>query len=146
MNPFDPDLHFGLGNALALVCWVALAVSPASRPWASTVWLVTGRAVPLLLAVAYVALLVVHRGPGGFDSLARVRQLFDQPGLLAAGWLHYLAFDLFVGTWITKRAGQLGLHHAWVIPCLLLTFLFGPAGLLCFVLLCALRGLPVLKE
>ena len=146
MHPFDPDLHFGLGNALALACWVALAVSPPSRRWTPAVWAVTGRAVPLLLAVAYLGLLIVHRGPGGFDSLARVRQLFDQPGLLAAGWLHYLAFDLFVGTWIARRAGLLGVHHAWVIPCLLLTFLFGPVGLLAFSLLCVLRGLPILKE
>ena len=47
-----------------------------------------------------------HWGPGGFGSLAEVRQLFERPGLLAAGWLHYLAFDLFVGTWIARDAAQ----------------------------------------
>jgi Domain of unknown function (DUF4281) len=146
MNLFAPDLHFGLGNLIALACWVALAASPPSRRWAPAVWSVTGRAVPLLLALAYLGLLIVHRGPGGFGSLAQVRQLFDQPGLLAAGWLHYLAFDLFVGTWIARRAGQLGIHHALVLPCLVLTFLFGPVGLLCFALLCTLRGAPFLKE
>lgn len=146
MNLWAPDLHFGAGNTLALACWVALALSPPTRRWAPAVWAVTGRAVPLLLALAYLGLLVVHRGPGGFGSLAQVRQLFDQPGLLAAGWLHYLAFDLFVGTWMARRAGQLGLGHAWVLPCLLLTFLFGPLGLLAFFLVCALRGVPFFKE
>ena len=146
MNLLSPDLHFSLGNALALACWVALALSPPSRRWASGVWLVTGRVVPLLLALAYLALLLAHRGPGGFGSLAEVRQLFEQPGLLAAGWLHYLAFDLFVGTWIARRAATLGLHHAAVLPCLLLTFLFGPAGLLAFALWCQLRGHAFFKD
>lgn len=130
-----PTLAFQLGNLLALGGWVALIASPPTRPWAPTVWKLAGRAIPLMLAVAYVALIAVHWGPGGFGSLAQVRQLFDQPGLLAAGWLHYLAFDLFVGTWIARRAGELGLPHALAVPCLLLTFLFGPAGLLAFAAL-----------
>lgn len=142
----DPQLHFGAGNALALAGWLALAASPPSRRWAPAVWAFTGRVLPLLLALAYGALLVAHRGPGGFGSLAQVRQLFDQPGLLAAGWLHYLAFDLFVGTWIARRAGALGIPHVLVLPCLLLTFLFGPLGLLCFACLCLLRGVPFFKE
>ena len=131
---------------LALGGWVALVASPPRRRWAPTVWKFTGRAIPLLLAVAYVALIAAHWGPGGFGSLAQVRQLFDQPGLLAAGWLHYLAFDLFVGTWIARRAGELGLPHVLAVPCLLLTFMSGPAGLLAFAALRlahpATRGTP----
>lgn len=142
----SPDRVFGLGNTLALLGWIALALAAPSRRWAEAVWRVTGRVIPLVLAVAYVAMLVAHRGPGGFGSLAEVRQLFDRPGLLAAGWLHYLAFDLFVGTWIARRAGVLGIPHALVIPCLLLTFMFGPAGLLAFALLCQFRGRSFFKE
>ena len=57
------------------------------------------------------------------------------PGALTAGWVHYLAFDLFVGGWIATRAAETGMHHALLVPVLLLTFLFGPAGLLLFALL-----------
>jgi len=130
-----PALAFQIGNMLALSGWAALVVSPPRRPWAPRVWTFTGRVIPLLLAMAYVALITAYWGPGGFGSLAQVRQLFDQPGLLAAGWLHYLAFDLFVGTWIARRAGELGLPHFLAVPCLLLTFMFGPAGLLAFAVL-----------
>jgi hypothetical protein len=91
--------------------------------------------IPLLLALAYVALLSGHWGPGGFGSLAELRRLFEQPGLLAAGWLHYLAFDLFVGTWIARDAAQRGRSHLVVLPCLALTFLLGPAGLLAYAAL-----------
>ena len=86
----------------------------------------------LALGVAYVALLVAHWGPGGFGSLAEVRQQFEQPGLLAAGWLHYLAFDLFVGTWIARQGAERRIAHVLLLPCFALTFMFGPAGLLVF--------------
>ncbi len=139
MNPLDPDLAFRGGNALALMGWVALAASPPSRRWTPAVWLATGRLLPLTLGLAYVALLLGHWGPGGYGSLAEVRQLFDRPGLLAAGWLHYLAFDLFVGTWIAQASARRGVPHWAVLPCLALTFLFGPAGLLAFAVLVAIH-------
>lgn len=75
------------------------------------------------------------RGQGGFGSVVQVRALFDVPGALVAGWVHYLAFDLFVGSWIAERAAVMKLHRALLVPVLLLTFMFGPAGLLAFVLL-----------
>jgi hypothetical protein len=132
MDSLSPHLSFRAGNLLALAGWIALALSPPSRRWTPRVWQLTGWVLPLLLGIAYVALLVGHWGPGGFGSLAEVRQLFERPGLLAAGWLHYLAFDLFVGTWIARNAAQRGLPHAAVLPCLALCFMFGPAGLLAY--------------
>lgn len=134
MTP-SPDLVFQLGNALALLGWLALAVSAPKRSWTPRVWQLTGMTIPLVFALGYVSMLIGHWGPGGFGSLAEVRQLFDRPGLLAAGWLHYLAFDLFMGTWIARRAGELGIAHVVVLPVLVLTFLFGPAGLLAFAAL-----------
>jgi hypothetical protein len=132
MNPLDPDLAFRVANLVALAGWVALAASPPSRRWTPAVWRVTGGLIPLALGAAYVVLLLGHWGPGGYGSLAQVRQLFDRPGLLAAGWLHYLAFDLFVGTWIARQAARRGVSHLALLPCLALAFLFGPAGLLAF--------------
>ncbi len=134
-----PDGTFSAANALAAMAWIALAASPAGRRWTPAVWRLTGWWLPLLLAAAYIVLLLGHWGPGGFGSLAQVRQLFDQPGLLAAGWLHYLAFDLFVGTWMARDAAERGIAHGFVVPCLLLTFLFGPAGLLAYAALTSLK-------
>ncbi len=138
MNPLDPDTAFRLGGLLALAGWAALALSPPGRRWTPRVWQLTGWWLPLMLALAYAALIVRHWGPGGFGSLAEVRQLFERDGLLAAGWIHYLAFDLFVGTWIARDAAARGVRHLLVLPCLLLTFLFGPAGLLTYAALAAL--------
>lgn len=136
-----PDAVFQAGNALALVGWLALALSPYGT--ARAVWArrLAGRLLPLLLAVPYVALFATQgMGDGGYGSLAEVQRLLARPELLAAGWLHYLAFDLFVGTWIAERAGASGLPHVAVLPLLALTFLFGPAGLLAHAAVQALRG------
>jgi hypothetical protein len=61
-----------------------------------------------------------------------VEQLFQNRWLLLAGWVHYLAFDLLLGAWEVRTARREGISHAWVLPCLLATFLFGPAGYLLF--------------
>ena len=62
-----------------------------------------------------------------------MRRLFGDEALLLAGWVHYLAFDLFVGSWEVRDAQRLGIPHLLVVPCLVLTFLFGPVGLLLYL-------------
>jgi len=138
-SPFPtPDALFGAASGLAMLGWIALAVSPARARWAGAARRFAGRVVPLLLAVAYVVLFARNgMADGGYGSLAEVRRLFAVPELLTAGWLHYLAFDLFVGAWIAERSAELGLPHLALLPLLVLTFLFGPAGLLAFLLVAA---------
>ena len=129
------DAIFRWAGVLAMSGWLVLALSPARAAWSAAARTYAGRVVPLLLAALYIALIVRHWGPGGFGSLAEVRALFDVPGLLLAGWLHYLAFDLFVGTWIAERGAAEGVPHVVLVPLFAATFLFGPAGLLGFALL-----------
>jgi len=128
-----PELVFTIVNGVALLSWVALAVLPGHK----TITRLTGVAVPALLSFIYVAIVAARIGgsEGGFGSLAAVATLFADPWLLLAGWIHYLAFDLFVGSWEVRDARTRGLSHALVLPCLALTFLFGPAGWLLYVIL-----------
>ena len=136
--PTDPHTLFQLTGPLAILGWLTLVLAPfAPRLTDAVATLV----IPALLSVGYTALILVHwsDAPGGFDSLANVMLLFTNPGVALAGWVHYLAFDLFVGTWIARDAAQRGLPHLAVLPCLALTFLFGPAGLLAYALLSRLR-------
>ena len=53
-------------------------------------------------------------------------------GIGFMGWIHYLAFDLFVGAWEVRDAQARGIHHLLVIPCLFLTLMAGPGGLLLY--------------
>jgi hypothetical protein len=131
------DGIFAAGNLAALLCWVALLVSLAAPRIRTATWRVTGWIAPALFAAAYIVLLVTASPPegAGFSSLPAVQALFSDPAVLTAGWFHYLAFDLFVGTWIAREGLAAG-SPAWALaPCLLLTFLFGPAGLLLFFIL-----------
>ena len=128
-----PDQLFQLANPLALLGWLALALSPFA-PRAAQVIAFT---VPLLLSIAYTGLVLAFwwQAPGGFSALADVQALFTDPQIALAGWVHYLAFDLLVGAWIVRTARAEGIAHALVLPCLALTFLFGPAGFLAFAII-----------
>jgi hypothetical protein len=123
---------FSLAGMVVLPCWILLAVMPG---WKWTQRLATF-AAPLLIAGVYVWLLAAHPAPkgGGFSSLAQVAVLFSSPYALLAGWIHYLAFDLFTGAWEARDAVRLGISRWVVLPCLLLTFLFGPLGLALYLL------------
>jgi hypothetical protein len=131
------DLLFQGGNMLAALAWLALAAAPLLPRHKDRLRSAAGLAVPLLFAAAYVGLVGTSwwSAQGGYGSMAAVRALFDSPGMLVAGWLHYLAFDLFVGTWIAREGERAGVPHLLLIPCFVLTFQFGPIGLLAFVLL-----------
>lgn len=125
-----PDRLFSIVNLLALLCWVALVLLPGKR-WVAK-W-IAGVAVPAVLALIYTALILANwGGPGSFASLGGVAQLFANPWLLLAGWVHYLAFDLLVGAWEAQDARERGVPDVWVVPCLFLTFMFGPAGWLAY--------------
>ncbi len=127
---------FSSCGLLAMAGWVLLVVTPR-RSWAST--LVSGQVIPLLLSMVYLILLALHlhEAKGGFKTLADVHALFSNDWVLLAGWIHYLAFDLFTGSWQARDAAARGISRWPLIPCLVLTFLFGPVGLLCYF---ALRG------
>ena len=122
---------FSILNLIAVAGWLTLVILPRVR-WTSTVVPIV---LPSVFAVVYVILIaaMLTRSEGGFSSLASVRTLFDNPWLLLAGWTHYLAFDLFVGGWEVRDAQRHGIPHLLVVPALVLTFLFGPAGLLLYL-------------
>jgi hypothetical protein len=117
-------------NLLALAGWAVLAVGIAAR--SPLLERLAGQLVPLALSAGYTALIGVHwsSADGGFGSLPDVAALFESPGMLLAGWIHYLAFDLFVGAWIAGDVRERALPRWLLLPVLPAVFLFGPAGLL----------------
>ena len=130
-----PAQIFLAANSIAMLCWAALAIclfAPRLRLWIPRF---TGFVVPVLFAVVYIA--CIARGfaesrDGGFGSIGGVRALFGSDSALVAGWLHYLAFDLFVGTWIVRRGIKERLNPFLLLLCLPVTFLFGPVGFLLY--------------
>ncbi|MEO0497744.1 MAG: ABA4-like family protein [Pseudomonadota bacterium] len=128
----SPEQLFGLSGSLAMPGWLILAVSPLAPKWANRIG---GVFLPIVLCILYAAAVMAYwaSGDGGFDSLANVMLLFDTPGVATAGWIHFLAFDLAVGGWIVRQARTSGVPHWMVLPCLFMTLMFGPVGLLMFL-------------
>ena len=58
----------------------------------------------------------------------------SNPRGVAAGWLHYLAFDFWVGCWILRDSQKKGVKHAFIIFPMLFTFVLGPVGVIIYTL------------
>jgi hypothetical protein len=133
----DPDVGFSLAGQLMVILWLLLLTSL----WAKRLRvLVDGLGMfvlPIVIGLWYLLLMVSNLPfeQGGFGSLAQVRALFAEDELLLAGWLHYLVFDFFVGTWVARQARDESVWRVLLVPCLVLCFLAGPIGLLAWLLL-----------
>ena len=109
-------------------------------------WRVTQRVIasPWIAApaAALYLVLVVPDLPGvlavvGSPSLDAIATLLATPEGATVAWVHFLAFDLFVGRWVylDARARRVS---AWVTsPLLFATLMVGPVGLLGYL---AVRG------
>lgn len=137
----DPHKLFTMANTAALAGWILLWLAPRARV---TRRLVDSGLFSLLLGGAY--LLIIGRCValgelGDLGSLEGVMRAFQSPWVALAGWVHYLAFDLWVGAWIGRDAQMRG-HSRWlVVPCQVATLMFGPIGPLLYVV-AVRRALP----
>lgn len=124
----DLERIFSVAGAIASVGWLFLIVVPKRQLAVH----VAGVFFPLLLALMYFYFIFtnIQGAEGGFGSLADVATLFQKQELLLAGWIHYLCFDLFIGAWEVRDSQAHGIPHLVVIPCLIMTFMLGPIGLL----------------
>jgi hypothetical protein len=134
------ELIFSLCNSLVLPGWLLLVVAPR---WKWTLGVICAGVIPFALALVYASLMLVHLPNmpegGGIGSLDAVLLAFGNPYVLTAGWIHYLAFDLFIGSWELRDSQNHGIPHWQLVPCLLLTFAFGPVGLGLYFILRSFR-------
>lgn len=135
------DLVFYGCNAIALFGWTMLIVFPRAN---LTERLARSMLPSWLIAGVYTALVLVTLVTGGSDghflSLDGVSRLFEHRTVLTAGWIHYLAFDLAVGSWMWQRAREIDLAQRWLAPCLLATLWVGPFGFFVFRAIALRRG------
>lgn len=130
----DHDLLFSWSNTLALAGWTLLMLSPKRWRW---LLITTGAVIPCILGIVYGGLMLTYLSSvedGGYASFSQVKVLMSSDPILLAGWLHYLCFDLMIGTFIAKEADRLGIARLIQLPILFGTFYYGPAGLVLFLL------------
>ena len=132
----DLEQIFSFCSGLAMLGWLGLALAPRLEFTRDTM---PSLIIPIILGVTYAYLMFSFSGSAsedcGFGSLAEVKALFGVDALLLAGWIHYLAFDLFVGAWIVRDAQKEWISHWLVLPCLFFTLMAGPFGLLLYLAL-----------
>jgi hypothetical protein len=130
------DTLFSLSNLLVMPFWLLMIFAPRWR-WTrrilSGLWPV---AIPALLYAA----LVIPRLPGLMAALARpdllsIAALLGAPDGATIAWLHFLAFDLFVGRWAYLDSREEGVPALLASPALFLILMVGPLGLLVYLAL-----------
>lgn len=128
----EPERLFALANSAALIGWMILIILPRRF---DVIFFIPQYLMPFGFALLYASLIFanVYTVDGGFSSIADVRALFSKDELLLAGWLHYLAFDMFIGAWIARQSDAIGLPRLLQAPILVATFMFGPVGLALFL-------------
>ena len=132
---------FNIFNSGILLFWMLLLFFPKQSitqkviayPW-----------VPLVIAFGYIYFMGVTSGTfsADFTSLNGLTKMFQNanPQGVAAGWLHYLAFDFWVGCWMLKNSQEKGVKHLWMLVPMLFTFMLGPVGIIIYTLVLLLQG------
>ena len=138
---------FGIAGNITMLGWLLLIVVPY---WKYTRPVVQFGLISILLSFLYAYL--IFFAPGGsmdfssFGSLEGVMELFTDPKVTLAGWVHYLAFDLWVGSWEVGDAKKHGINRWLLVPCLFFTFMLGPVGLLLYLILRSIMTKKLLHE
>jgi hypothetical protein len=143
------EMIFTVTNSGVLLFWLLLAFGPRTVVTRKIIFF----AGVCLLAATYAVLIVMllggfvdDGGSGGspdFTTLAGIQALFAAKGGATIGWIHYLAFDLFVGMWIASNADRHGFSRIVQVPFLFFTLMTGPLGLTLYVLVRKLSGRTV---
>ena len=124
---------FTLANLFILPFWALMILLPH---WRWTRRIMQALWPVIVLAVVYTVLLSQIGGAAGSllsPTLDGIASLLGTPAGAAAGWVHFLAFDLFVGRWAYLDSRERGVS-AWLIsPTLFLILMAGPLGLLLYL-------------
>ena len=129
------ELLFTIANTAILIAWLPLLLAPK---WSFTKQLLGFSYVPFILSFFYLFFLLNDGGlaEADFSSLAGILELYRNatPEAAAAGWMHYLAFDYWVGCWMLRDAQKKAVPHLLIVVPLLCTFMLGPVGIMLYVL------------
>jgi hypothetical protein len=132
---------FKIGNLSILSFWVLMILLPR--------WRVTKRLIgsPLICAApaALYAALVIPRFAEIWPAVSNpelpgISALLGSPVGATIAWLHFLAFDLFVGRWIYLDGRDRGITSWVMAPVLFLTLMLGPCGFLLYLIARYARG------
>jgi hypothetical protein len=127
------DNFYWYASVVIFIPWLLLLFAPNYR---YTERIAFGAALILLVAATIFTLryLISEGSDGGsLFSLEGLKNLFRSKEMLLTGWLNYLSYSLFAGTYQVHNARENRIPHIWMQLPLLLTMLAGPTGLLLYL-------------
>ena len=124
-------------NFGVLPFWLMLIIIPNSKV---TQILINSIILPLILSVAYVyvfyqAILLDEPLFSIFKlylSLDDLYTVFATENFLLIFWIHFLALNLFLGSWVSRDAVKYNMTRGLVFVPLVLIYLTGPLGLVLY--------------
>jgi hypothetical protein len=131
-----PSILFFVVMAIAIVGWLSLLAFPR-RHWANF-WF-AGVGIPVVLSLFYVVVLIMYwfqEPPGNYGAIFNLSSLyamFDNDGLLLVAWISILGMDLVAGAWMARKAAQTRMPYVYLLPCLIMTFIFAGIGFTMFM-------------
>ena len=129
-------LLFRLSNVLVLPVWALMILLPR---WRWTTRIMRSPLVSAAPAALYGALVLPRLGeiwPAvSRPTLSGVAALLGSPAGASIAWVHFLAFDLFVGRWIYLDSQERGVRAWLMAPILFLTLMLGPVGFLLYLIM-----------
>jgi hypothetical protein len=127
-------LLFQASNLLVMPFWVLMIIAPR---WGFTRRIVTSPAIIVPIALLY-SVLVVPNLLSILPQLANptlpiIQTLLSSDAGATTAWIHFLAFDLWVGRWVYVDAQEREIPVWLVSICLACVFMAGPFGLLVYL-------------
>jgi hypothetical protein len=140
-EPFMMDQIFQLSSLLVMPFWAIMIFLPH---WRWTRRTIASPLIALPAALLYAALFLpqaLSLLPALMDpSLAEIGTLLGTPTGATIAWIHFLAFDLFVGRWVYLDARQRSMTAWLVSPILFFVLMAGPLGFTLYLGARALAG------
>ena len=117
--------------------WLMLIIIPNSK---FTRILINSVIIPLIISAAYVYIfyqIVLSQDPLHdlfklYLSLDDLYTIFATEGFLLIFWLHFLAINLFVGSWISRDGARYNVSKTLVSIPLILVYFTGPLGIVIY--------------
>ena len=127
-------------NFGVLPFWFMLIIIPNSR---ITQLFVNSIVLPLILATAYVYVIyqAILLDEPVFDvlklylSLDNLYTVFATENFLLIFWIHFLALNLFLGSWVSRDGIKYNMSRSVITIPLILIYFTGPLGLVLYWLL-----------
>ena len=134
---FTFEVIYLWGNLIVLPLWLLLIFLPTSN--LSKV-LINSITIPLLFSIAYIYVgyqiflleIPIYNAFNLYQGIDELYALFADEGFLLIFWLHFLAINLFVGSWIARDGIRNNIVKKIIFLPLIFVYFTGPVGLLLY--------------